>query len=281
VPDSPFARIRGHLAHPLPLLEHLVWRTETHAYCGGLAFFALVGFYPFCLIALWVSRGLASWLPAERVLLETLREYYPEGQDFLLRNLAVSVERFHGASMLVTVPEAIWVLVGAAGIFIPLETAFNQLWGAKEQRPYWRNQAVGFLLTSACSFLAFLFVVTTAGLHSVVDGLTVSPVSRQVLGYVGLRLCALGLSVAVIFLFYRFLPNAEVHSREVLPAAVLAGVVAEGVRWIYLRVLPLLHLEDSQGPYFVSVSFVLLAYFETFVLLAGAYMAARPPGKAT
>jgi len=39
-------------------------------------------------------------------------------------------------------------------------------------------------------------------------------------------------------------------------------------------VLPLLQLQTDQGPYYISVSFVLLAYFETFVLLGGMYLAA-------
>ena len=39
----------------------------------------------------------------------------------------------------------------------------------------------------------------------------------------------------------------------------------------------LLSLQRSQGPYYVSVSFVLLAYVEAFVVLGGAYVAARPP----
>jgi len=272
--DSPLARIRWHLAHPLPLLDHLFLRTETHAHCGALAFFALAGFYPLCQLVLFVSHHLAAWLPAERVIRETLREYYPEGQEFLLRNLAASAQEFAAGSTLLQV---FWVLVGAAGIFIPLETAFNQLWGAKQQRPYWRNQAVGFLLTSACCVLAFVFVIATAALHTAIDGLAGSPLTRQLTGYVAMRLVALGLSVAVIFLFYRFLPNAEVRGRQVLPAALAAGVVAEGARWVYLRVLPWLDLPKSQGPFHVSVSFVLLAYFETFVLLAGAYLAARPP----
>lgn len=272
--ETPTARIRWHLAHPLPLLKHLVLRTESHAYCGALAFFGLLGFYPLCLLVLRMSR-LAAWVPAERVIRETLLEYYPEAQAFLLRNLQASVEQFgHG----MTGPEAFWVLLGGAGIFIPLETAFNQLWGAKEQRPYWRNQAVGFLLTCACGVLAFVFVVATAGLNTAIAGMMLPPLANRVLSYATLRLAALSLSVAVIFLFYRFLPNARVRAGAVLPAAVVAGVVAEGVRWVYLLVLPWLDLPKSQGPYYVSISFVLLLYFETFVLLGGAFMAARPAG---
>jgi membrane protein len=271
--DSAGARLRFHIVHPLPLLDHLVMRTESHAYCAGLAFFALVAFYPSCLLLLSVSDHVLHWGAAETVIRETLREYYPEAQDFLVRNLEVSVRQY-GRGL--TALAVFWVLLGAAGVFVPLETAFNQLWGVTEHRPYWRNQAVGFLLTGACCGLAFVFVFATAGMQAAVGGLELPSFATRAVGYAALRLCALALSVTAIFLFYRFLPNCRVRSAEVWPAAIAAGIVAEAVRWVYLQALPVLQLQRTQGPYYVSVSFVLLAYVEAFVLLGGAYLAARP-----
>ena len=271
--SGPAARIGWHLRRPGPLLGHVVLRTESHACCGALAFFALVGFYPSCLLILWVSRHALQWAPADTVILQTMREYYPQGQEFLLRNLALSVEQ-DGHEM--TLAAVFWILLGAAGVFIPLETAFNQLWGAARHRPYWRNQAVGLLLVTACYGLAFLFVLVTAGLQTFIQGLSLSPILGRALVYGALRLAALGLSVTAIFLFYRFLPNCQVRSRDVFPAALVAGVVLEAARALYLLALPLLDLQKSQGPFYISISFVLLAYFESFVVLAGAFLAARP-----
>jgi uncharacterized BrkB/YihY/UPF0761 family membrane protein len=272
--ESAATRLRWHLTHPLPLLEHLVLRTESHASCAGLAFFALVGFYPFCLLLLWVSGDLLHWTAGETVIRAALREYYPEGQDFLVRNLEASVQQ-HGREL--TLAAVFWILLGAAGVFIPLETAFNRLWGATEHRPYWRNQAVGFLLTTAGVVLAFLFVFVTAALQAAIADLQLLPLLKGATSYAALRLTAVTLSVAGAFLLYRFLPNQPVRSREVLPAAIGAGIVAEAVRWVYLQALPLLELQKTQGPYYISVSFALLAYFEAFVLLGGAFAAARSP----
>jgi membrane protein len=274
MPESAAARVRWHLNHPLHLLKFLALRTESHAYSAGLAFFALVGFYPFCLLFLWVTGDLLHWSAGETVIRETLHEYYPAGQSFLLRNLDASVEQRANELSLAT---ALWILVGAAGIFIPLETALNTLWGVKEHRPYWKNQAVGFLLTTAGVGLAFLFVVMTAVLRRLVEGANLSYFLHGLASYAALRVSALVVSVAAIFLLYRFLPNQPVKSSEVLPAAILAGVVAEAVRWVFLQALPLLDLRKDQGPYFVSVSFALLAYLEAFVLMGGAYLAARSP----
>jgi uncharacterized BrkB/YihY/UPF0761 family membrane protein len=79
----------------------------------------------------------------------------------------------------------------------------------------------------------------------------------------------------VIFLLYRFLPRGSVPGRAALPAAVGTAVAAEVVRWAFTLALPLLELQRSQGPFHVSVSFLLFCYVETFVVLTGAYLAAE------
>jgi len=62
---------------------------------------------------------------------------------------------------------------------------------------------------------------------------------------------------------------------QVLPAAIIAGVMAEVVRVVFSRVLPILRLSSTQGPFSISVSFLLLVYFETFVVLGGAFLASQ------
>lgn len=64
------------------------------------------------------------------------------------------------------------------------------------------------------------------------------------------------------------------RSGDVLPAAAVSGLGAEVAHWLYLLALPFHDLHRSQGPYYISISFALLAYFESFVVLAGAYLAA-------
>lgn len=263
-------RIRGRLAHPWPLLRYLVLTTETHAFCGSLAFFALLAFYPASSLLLSLSRHLLHWDVAQAVLVEALREYYPVGQSFLLRNLELTVAR-HGRELAGSIA---WILLGAAGFFVPLETAFNRLWGFATHRPYWRNQIVGFLLTAACCLLAVGFVLLTASVHWALERFVPQSLLADLLRPASLRAAALGFFVTALFLFYRFLPNGPVRSADVLPAAVVAGLLAEAARWLYLLALPALDLPKSQGPYYVSISFVLLAYFESFVVLAGAYLAA-------
>ena len=91
-----------------------------------------------------------------------------------------------------------------------------------------------------------------------------------------LHITAAAFFVIAVFVFYQFLPNRKMDPMQVLPAAIIAGVAAEIVKDIYVLLLPWMDIRDnqgSQGPFFMSVSFVLLGYIETFVVLGGAFLA--------
>ncbi len=251
--------VRRRLARPFPLLRYLLFTTETHALCGSLAFFAMLCFYPVSLLLVSLAKyALRSPAALDAVRL-ALQAYYPVGQEFLLRNLVASSWRF-GPEL--STYSAVWILLGGAGVFIPLEMAFNRLWGFGEHRPYWSNQLVGLLLTLACWTLAVGVFLAVAALPSILRG-------------PALHLGVLVASALAVFLFYRWLPHGRVTTAAALPAALLTALAAEAVRWLFALVLPLLQLPRSQGPFHVSVSFLVFVYVEAFVLLAGAYLAAE------
>ena len=252
-----------------PLFRYLILQTETHAFCLALACGALIGFYPACLVMLSVLKYILQWDAAYNVFMDTLRLYYPTQQDFLIRNLEVTLP-----SRSVELGSLFWVLLAATAIFVPLETGFNRLWQVREDRPYWMNQFVGFLLAVGCSLLALVFVGISTGLQSLVDFFP-TVLLRRTLDYVVIRGVTTCFLIVTIFALYKFLPNKKVQTRDILPAAILAGIMAELVRMIFSMVLPVTNLSRTQGPFVVSVSFVLLVYFETFVVLGGAFLATQ------
>jgi uncharacterized BrkB/YihY/UPF0761 family membrane protein len=156
---------------------------------------------------------------------------------------------------------------------MPLEAAFNRVWGFSRHRPYWKNQAVGFLLATACTLLAVIVLLLLASLRWAADRWLPATLLSDLLRPVSLHLAAPGFAIVALFLFYRFLPNGPVRSADVMPAAIVAGVAAELMRWGYHLLLPYLQVQKNQGPFYISISFALLAYFESFVVLAGAYLA--------
>src|SRR5262249_9132833 len=129
-------------------------------FCLALACAALIGFYPFCVLLLSVMKHQLHWDTGYQVLLNTLRVFYPTakdfGRDFLQYNLEVSVGSAGGR---LEIGSVLWVFLGAAGVFIPLEAGLNRLWKVDHDRPYWQNQVVGLTLTFALWALAIAFIV--------------------------------------------------------------------------------------------------------------------------
>jgi len=248
-----------HLRRPLPLASYLFLSLETHALCGALAFFAMLGFYPLSQLMVSLARDVARSPEAHQVVRLALQPYYPAGQAFLIRNLEASSLRLRDE---LSVTAALWSCLGGAGVFIPLEMAFNRLWGFGRPRPYWHNQLVGLGLTIAFWALALAVVLGVARLGS--------PWRPVALG--AGTLLAVGVA---ILMGYLFLPHGRVPLAAALPAAALAAVVGEIVRRGFLLLLPRLDLPGSQGPFHVSISFLVFAYVEAFVLLGGAFLAAE------
>jgi membrane protein len=263
-------RFKHELKNLFPLFRYLILQTETHAFCLALACAALLGFFPSCLVLLSVLKNFLHWDAAYNVLLDTLEVYLPSDQSYLIRNLEVRFRAF-GRTELASL---LWVLFGAAGVFIPLESGFNRLWKVREDRPYWLNQIVGLGLTIACVALAVFFLSISTGLQSVIAIFPFQLLQRTS-NYIIIRITTTLFFIVTIFAFYKFLPNKKINAREVFPAAILAGIMAEVVRVVYGLALPWVNLEPTQGPFSVSVGFILLAYFETFVVLGGAFLASQ------
>jgi membrane protein len=250
-----------------PLFRYLVLQTETHAFCLALAAAALLGFFPACLAMLSVFKNILRWDGAYDVLLATVQTYFPVHQDTVVNNLkALSSLRHRQLGSL------LWILLGAAGVFIPLETALNRLWQVHEDRPYWLNQIVGFALTLVCTMLGLFSLSISAALHKIVNQLPFSIV-RSTMRFVVISSTMTCFFIVAIFALYKFLPNKKIKASQVLPAAILAGAMADLVRVIFVRVIPDLYL--TQGVFATSVTFLLLVYFETFVVLGCAFLASQ------
>jgi YihY family inner membrane protein len=262
-------RLTREIKNLFPLFRYLVLQTETHAFCLGLAGAALIGFFPACLVMLAIFKNILRWQGAYDVLLSTVDIYFPVDTEFVRRNL---VARLASLGERAQITSLLWVLLGAAGIFIPLETALNRLWKVTEDRPYWLNQLVGATLTIVCTLFGLLFLSLSTVLHRIA-GVLPFDIVRAAAHIAIVRTTMTTFFILAVFALYKFLPNKKVDARQVLPAAILAGVMAEIVRVIFTLVIP--NLDSTQGPFAISVTFLLLVYFETFVVLGCAFLATQ------
>jgi YihY family inner membrane protein len=248
---------------------------ETHVHAFAVAANALLSFFPFMVLTLSLARHLLRFPEAADVLYVGLADILPEDPglvDFVMRNLRAAVEsrgRAETASVLM-------LLFSSNGVFLPLEVAFNRLWGFSSDRSYWHNQLLSLGLAFACGSLALGAAMAAAGgagwLQSWLDPIFVLPRTVTV---VVVKLVSLLLVTTIVLLVYVVLPNGRVPLRAAARGAVLVGVALELARVVYLAVWPLLGLRRVYGPFFVSVTLLLGGYLAANILLAGAELMAR------
>jgi membrane protein len=248
-------------------------RTEVHTFAFSVAANAILSFFPFLLLLLTLIKYVFHSKLMYGIVESLLRDYIPTGQEFVIRNLNVLVEAHHRAQIF----SLVMLLITSTGIFLPLEVALNRVWGFRNNRSYLKNQMISLGLVFACGSLALLSVGATAE--------NLPFVKRALNGYgawyvtladfVSMKTFAILASIAIFFLIYWLLPNGKVPALAVLPAAIIMGLLSEGLKYAYIYALPRLNFAEVYGPFAISVSLMFWAFLSGMLLLTGAHLSAR------
>lgn len=254
-----------------------VARTDVHTFAFSVAANAILSFFPFMLLLMTLIRHVFHSRIMYEAIVQLLRDHLPAGQDFVIRNLNALVSARHRAE----VASLLILLVTSTGVFMPLEVALNRIWRFPNNRSYLRNQVISLGLTFCCGVLALLSIGLTAGnvvlLRTMTFGHDVFLI--RMAWFLAMRIFAIAASIAIFFLIYWLLPNGRVPARAVLPAAVIMGVLSEGLKYCYILALPRLNFQEVYGPFALSVSLMFWAFLSGLLLLTGAYLSAERHGR--
>ena len=257
----------------LPSLRYLS-TTEVHAYAFSIAANVYLSFFPFTLLLLTVCRRVLGWESAYVVILELLRVHLPRGADSIVRSLSQLVvarprlQLFSVAMLFFT----------SSGVFLPLEVALNQVWSIRGNRSFLKNQAVSFFLAVTTGLTAFFSVLVSAGAQWILRfalGWVPAPAVIAAISRVAMETLSIPFAVATCFVIYVFLPNGRVPVAQVVPAAVVGGILTEIGKLIYIATLPLFRFQEVYGPYAVSATLLFWAYGAALIMLFGAHLCAH------
>src|SRR5664279_3849235 len=256
--------------HGWTTLRYLT-QTEVHTYAFSVAANSLLSLCPLIVFLLTIIRRVFHSPQMYNVVLQLLHDFLPSNQDFVIRNLQflASVQGRGQAFSLVM------LLITSTGIFLPLEVALNSIWGFTKNRSYIMNAFVSVMLAIACGSLALLSVYLTAQNLKFL-GLVIGDqnfVFRGV-GFIVMKSFAIVTTIAIYFLIYWLLPHGKVPVRAVLPAAITAGLLSEGAKYLYIFLLPWLNFQEVYGPFAVSVTLIFWSFWSGMLLLGGAYLSA-------
>ena len=248
-------------------------RTEVHTFAFSVAANSILSFFPFVVLMMTLIRRVFHSRVMYEVVLQLLRDYLPAGQEFVIRNLNSMVDsrqRVQAVSLII-------LLVTSSGIFLPLEVALNRIWRFESNRSYLGNQVISLGLALACGVLALLSIALTAGPVAFMEFLSRGYGTGfvRLVGFLTMKVFAIGASIAIFFLIYWLLPNGKVPARAVLPTAIIMGLLSEALKYAYILALPRLNFQEVYGPFALSVSLMFWAFLSGLLLLAGANLSAE------
>jgi uncharacterized BrkB/YihY/UPF0761 family membrane protein len=91
------------------------------------------------------------------------------------------------------------------------------------------------------------------------------------------KLAAIPIGIVVLFLIYWILPNRRISAARVAPVAILAGLVLEAMKYLFLLIWPLFHvkLEREYGVFRNSATILIWSFASAMIVLAAAQWAAH------
>ena len=248
-------------------------RTEVHTFAFSVAANAILSFFPFVVLLMTLIRRVFRSPGMYEVVLQMLRDYIPAGQDFVIRNLNAMAGARHPAQL----ASLVILLITSSGIFLPLEVALNRIWGFEENRSYLGNQVISLGLAFWCGVLAMISIGMTAGNVALMEFVFRGHGTFfvRMVGFLLMKVFAIGASIAIFFLVYWALPNGRVPVRAVLPTAVIMGLLFEALKYAYILALPWLNFAEVYGPFSLSVTLMFWAFLSGLLLLTGAHLSAQ------
>jgi membrane protein len=191
--------------------------SQASNYAAALAFAAFLAMFPMMLGALSIV-GLAIRDPATEVRFQSfLLQMFPGDAQPELQQAIRGVKQSAGWLAIVSLGGLVW---SAGGIFATMEFALTQIFGTK-QRGLLRQKLMGLVM--------MLLVVVALGVTVAANAAAGYVSTYMPYGWVLSFLTGAAVMVTLLVLLYRFVPNRTFKLREVLPGAVLAGVLIEAL----------------------------------------------------
>ena len=184
-------------------------------YAAALAFAAFLSMFPMILGALSII-GYAIRDPATEARFQNLiLQLFPGNAQPELQSAIHGVRQSAGWLGLISLGGIVW---SAGGIFSTMEFALTQIFGTK-QRNMLRQKLMGFVTMMLMVVALGITVAANAAAGYLSNYVPYAWVLSFVVGA--------AVMVVLLLLLYWFVPNRTFKLREVLPGALLAGVLIE------------------------------------------------------
>jgi membrane protein len=253
-------------------------RDDATHLAAGVSYFAIFSLFPTLLGVMAIAGIVLNSEAAKQDLLQFITHNLPGSKEFISSIVPV-VEHNVDTLVAVSIPLGIISLVGilwsATGVLAAINRAVDQAWDIPQHRSFFKAKAMQLVMILV---MGIPFVLSTVA-ASVVTA--VSAIAGQKLGTGGWLVSSVGSLtllaidwglILLVFLFaYRFLPNTKTYWRYIWPGAVIATVLYELGRNLFIWYLEDIARYDTvYGPASSVMVFLFWVYLSSLILVLGA-----------
>jgi len=235
--------------------------SQASNYALALAFAGFMAMFPMMLGALSVI-GLAIRDPATEAHFQSLiLQVFPASAQPELQKALSGVKQSAGWLGVVSLAGLLW---SASSIFATMEFALTQIFGTR-QRDMLRQRLMGLVMM----VLLVAAIVLTVAINAVAAFFPLASWISWIVGFVAGAIVMVALLVAL----YRFVPNRTFRLQDVLPGALLAGVLIEALTFVFPLYAKIAGGFNTYGAQF-ALFFLLATWFyllSQLVLLGAVY----------
>lgn len=241
---------------------------------AGLCYFVFFSIFPLLLLLVSVAGYFLTAEQAMQQAVQLTQQVFPQQQSFLLDILKGVMEHRDTASLF-GIATLLW---SAKNIFQSLAQALNIIWKVPTDRGLILENGLAIVLSLSVGVFIFLTGVAYAILLAIMNFrfpvLGLSP--GEIPGVVFLIFNILPVTLVAVMLtaFYSILPNRRLSLKQVLPGAITAALLWEGLRRVFgYYIENLTRFDAVYGSISGIVGFMLWIYISASIFLLGAEVA--------
>jgi membrane protein len=255
----------------------LIWQAgqdalapESQLVASSIGYFTLFSVFPLALLVVALASNWLDPLLAEARIVAELEFIIPGLESLLGTNLQNLVE----ARGPVTGVAALALIWSASSAFNVVTRAMDRIWGAdiNHRRSVWRHRTLAVIMVLIITGLLLIGTTVEGTLMTIVN--TLLPPQLAQIGPFTTRFWAVLVNIILFAILYYFMPHIKLTWREILPGAILAGILWEVAKRLFLYFVAN-YLSRSNlvyGSVGTIIAFLAWTYISSLVLLFGAYL---------
>ena len=257
-------------------VAHELGEDDASHMAASVSYYAVLSLFPLVLALSAIIGWMAGSESQQDQLVDFIVDNLPGSEQFV-RDSVEATERFRETLGIVAVVGLLW---SASAVFGSITRVINRAWDVRGNPPFYKNKPRQLAMALGVGILFVVSIALTSVLQWAtsieVDGQTVNSLLGGQVFAIVLRLPALLISFTIFLTIYKYLPNTRTYWRYVWPGALLAAVLFELGKSLFLWYLEnFAEFEQLYGNVASVIVLMIWTYFCAFILIIGAELSSE------